>query len=98
MATDSTSGSKPTRPSAKPSSSTSELFGGLYARGEVAVAVSDEAWVQAMLDVEAALGGEPRSARDVDIAQLGRDAADHVSPVVPLAKLFPDAHTGTTSQ
>jgi hypothetical protein len=33
------------------------LFGGLYARGPVAAAVSDEAWLQAMLDVEAALGG-----------------------------------------
>src|SRR6476661_4216265 len=55
MGTDSTSESKA---SARPSSSTSELFGGLYARGEVAAAVSDEAWVQALLDVEAALGGE----------------------------------------
>jgi 3-carboxy-cis,cis-muconate cycloisomerase len=95
MATDSTSES---RASARLSSSTSELFGGLYARGEVAAAVSDEAWVQAMLDVEAALGGEQRSARDVDIAQLGRDAADHASAVVPLAKLFPETHAGATSQ
>lgn len=95
MATDSTSESKA---SGRPSSSTSELFGGLYARGEVAAAVGDEAWVQAMLDVEAALGGEARSATDIDIAQLGRDAADHASPVVPLAKLFADTHTGATSQ
>ena len=35
----------------------SMLFGGIYARGAVADAVSDAAWVQAMLDVEAALGG-----------------------------------------
>src|SRR6476661_10531720 len=74
MGTDSTSESKA---SARPSSSTSELFGGLYARGEVAAAVSDEAWVQALLDVEAALGGEQLRAQDIDIAQLGRDAADH---------------------
>ena len=74
------------------------LFGGLYARGEVAAAVSDEAWVQAMLDVEAALGGEPLRAQDIDIAQLGREAADHASPVVPLAQRFPDTHRGATSQ
>lgn len=52
MATDSTSASKAP---AKPSSSTSELFGALYARGGVAGEVNDRAWVQAMLDVEAAL-------------------------------------------
>jgi len=74
------------------------LFGGLYARGEVAAAVSDEAWVQAMLDIEAALGGERLRAQDIDIAQLGREAAEHASPVVPLAKRFPDTHRGATSQ
>jgi 3-carboxy-cis,cis-muconate cycloisomerase len=52
MATDSTSVSKD---AAKPSSSTSELFGGIYARGAVAAEVSDTAWLRAMLDVEAAL-------------------------------------------
>jgi 3-carboxy-cis,cis-muconate cycloisomerase len=95
MATDSTSESRAT---GRPSSSTSELFGGLYARGEVAAAVSDEAWVQALLDVEAALGGEQLRAQDIDIAQLGREAADHASPVVPLAKRFEATHAGATSQ
>src|SRR3954454_23634808 len=95
MATASTSGSKD---QAKPSSSTSELFGGLYARGPVAAAVSDEAWLQALLDVEAALGGPALDASAIDLAQLGRDAADHASPVVPLAKRFPDTHAGATSQ
>jgi 3-carboxy-cis,cis-muconate cycloisomerase len=95
MATDSTSGS---RVSARPSSSTSELFGGIYARGAVAEAVGDEAWLQAMLDVEAALGGAALRAQDLDMAQLGREAADHASPVVPLAKRFPDTHAGATSQ
>jgi 3-carboxy-cis,cis-muconate cycloisomerase len=95
MATDSTSGS---RVSARPSSSTSELFGGIYARGAVAEAVGDEAWLQAMLDVETALGGAALRAQDVDMAQLGREAADHASPVVPLAKRFPDTHAGATSQ
>jgi 3-carboxy-cis,cis-muconate cycloisomerase len=95
MATDSTSGS---RASARPSSSTSELFGGIYARGAVAEAVGDEAWLQAMLDVEAALGGDALRARDLDIAELGREAAEHASPVVPLARRFPDTHAGATSQ
>ncbi len=35
--------------------SDSGLFGGIYARGAVAAEVSDRAWLQAMLDVEAAL-------------------------------------------
>jgi 3-carboxy-cis,cis-muconate cycloisomerase len=95
MATDSTSGS---RASARPSSSTSELFGGIYARGAVAEAVDDQSWVQAMLDVEAALGGESLRAQDIDVSELGREAADHASPVVPLAKRFPDTHAGATSQ
>jgi 3-carboxy-cis,cis-muconate cycloisomerase len=78
--------------------STSELFGGTYARGRVADAVGDAAWVQAMLDVEAALGGEQLRAEDLDIAALGREAAEHVSAAVPLAKLFADTHAGATSQ
>ena len=95
MATDSTSESKA---STRPSSSTSELFGGIYARGDVAAQVSDDAWLQALLDVEAALGGPQLRAADIDIAQLGRDAAEHASPVVPLARLFEDTHKGATSQ
>ncbi|MGP0049778.1 MAG: lyase family protein [Solirubrobacteraceae bacterium] len=83
---------------ARLSSSTSELFGGIYARGAVAASVGDEAWVQAMLDVEAALGGEPLSASEIDIAVLGREAADHASPVLPLARRFASTHEGATSQ
>jgi len=64
----------------------------------VAAAVSDAAWVQAMLDVEAALGGEPLSAADIDVAELGREAAEHASPVVPLAQRFRETHAGATSQ
>lgn len=74
------------------------LFGGIYARGGVAAAVSDEAWVQAMLDVEAALGGAALDVAAIDIAQLGREAAEHASPVVPLAERFGDTHAGATSQ
>src|SRR5689334_13395591 len=75
-----------------------ELFGGIYARGNAAAAVSDEAWVRAMLDVEAALGGRQLSVAEVDVAQLGRDAADHASPVVGLAQRFRETHAGATSQ
>ena len=95
MATDSTSGSKAT---AKPSSSTSELFGGIYARGPVAATVADAAWLQAMLDVEAALGGDRLEASDFDIAALGQEAAEHASPIVPLARRFAATHSGATSQ
>src|SRR3954452_12917463 len=41
---------------AKPSSLTSEkLFSGVFARGDAAAAVSDEAWLQGMLDFEVGL-------------------------------------------
>ncbi len=60
--------------------------------------MSDLAWVQAMLDVEAALGGPAVAASEIDIAELGRQAAEHVSAVVPLAERFRDTHAGATSQ
>jgi 3-carboxy-cis,cis-muconate cycloisomerase len=69
MATDSTSGS---RDPARPSSSTSELFGALYARGAAAAELSDVAWLQAMLDVEAALARA--CAREELIAPAEADA------------------------
>lgn len=74
------------------------LFAGTYARGGAAAAVSDQAWVQAMLDVEAALGGPQLSAAEVDVAQLGREGAEHASPVVPLAQRFRETHADATSQ
>jgi 3-carboxy-cis,cis-muconate cycloisomerase len=74
------------------------LFAGIYARGEVARAVGETAWVQAMLDVEAALGGEPRTAADIDIGRLRTETAAHASPVVVLARHFPATHAGATSQ
>jgi 3-carboxy-cis,cis-muconate cycloisomerase len=87
-------------------------------------AVSDVAWLQAMLDVEAALaraqarlGLIPAKAAEAiasrcraehfDIDQLGRDAIDAGSPVVPLVKALraalpreaaDRAHWGATSQ
>jgi 3-carboxy-cis,cis-muconate cycloisomerase len=51
-----------------------------------------------MLDVESALGGAPLDAAELDIPQLARDAAEHASPVVPLAERFRDTHAGATSQ
>jgi 3-carboxy-cis,cis-muconate cycloisomerase len=75
-----------------------DLFEGIYARGGAASATSDEAWIQAMLDVEAALGGPQLGAGEIDIDELGREAAEHASPVVPLAKRFEETHAGATSQ
>ena len=60
--------------------------------------MDDHAWLQAMLDVEAALGGEPLRAGDLDLSELGREAAEHASPVVPLARRFERTHAGATSQ
>jgi len=74
------------------------LFAGIYARGAAPAETSDEAWVQAMLDVEAALGGPQLKAADIEIGELGREASEHASPVVPLAKRFPKTHAGATSQ
>lgn len=54
--------------------------------------------MQALLDVEAALGGRQLHADDIDIAELGRDGAEHASVVVPLSKLFAETHRGATSQ
>lgn len=82
--------------------------------------LTDTAWLQAMLDVEAALaracarvGEIPEAAIEgivsecraerFDPAKLGSEAADHASPVVPLARLLREragehAHHGATSQ
>ncbi len=100
------------------------LFAGVYARGEVASELTDGAWLQAMLDVEAALaracsqegliGAESGDriaaacvARNFDLAALGREAAQHASPVVGLVAALRaavgepyagDVHQGATSQ
>jgi len=77
----------------------------------VAEAVSDAAWLRAMLDVEAALAracghaelAERIAAQALDPAELGRAAADSASPVVPLARALrervgEEVHAGATSQ
>ena len=38
------------------------------------------------------------NANEIDIAELGRLGAEHVSPVVPLARHFAQTHPGATSQ
>lgn len=77
----------------------SELFGGVLAAGAVREAVADPAWLQAMLDVEAALAracdapadaageisGACRAER-FDIAELGAAAAGAGNPVIPLVR------------
>src|SRR3954453_11016064 len=74
-ATASTSGC---RVMARPSSSGSEptLFGTTYARGRAAAAVSQPAWLRAMLDVEAAL-----ALAQADIGLLERSLADQIAAV-----------------
>ena len=110
----------------RPSSLPTEpgLFGGIYARGPAAVELTDGAWLQAMLDVEAALARAcarenlvPAPAADeiaatcraerFDIVAIGREAALHATPVVPLVRALREAvgegvarwvHLGATSQ
>src|SRR5689334_10657585 len=100
------------------------LFGEIFAKGEVAQAVSDEAWLSAMLETEAALAdvwaelgripaAHAAAIREVcqpsryDVAQLGRAAAGHGNPVLPLVLAMradlgedvrPSVHFGATSQ
>jgi 3-carboxy-cis,cis-muconate cycloisomerase len=110
----------------RPSSLPSEvgLFGGIYARGDAAAELTDGAWLQAMLDVEAALARAcarenlvPAQAADeiaaacradrFDRCAIGREAAQHATPVVPLIRALRGmvresfsgyVHLGATSQ
>jgi 3-carboxy-cis,cis-muconate cycloisomerase len=100
------------------------LFGAIYARGDAAAQVTDAAWLQAMLDVEAALARAcacedlipAQAAEEIaaacradrfDAAAIGREAARHATPVVPLVRALREAvgegaarsvHLGATSQ
>jgi 3-carboxy-cis,cis-muconate cycloisomerase len=73
----------------KPSSSTSELFGDVLARGEVAAAVGDSAWLEAMLRVEAAL-----AAVHAKHHVISDEAADEIAGVAR-AELFDLAALGS---
>jgi 3-carboxy-cis,cis-muconate cycloisomerase len=87
------------------------MFDGVLARGRVADAVADGAWLRAMLEAEAALArarGQDRlagviAAARLDPAELGRLAAVSGNPVVPLVDALreqagPEVHRGATSQ
>ena len=100
------------------------LFGPIFGTEAMLEVVSDTAWVQAMLDVEAAaaraearVGVIPAGAAEAiaaccdgarfDVAQIGREAATSLSPVIPLVRALTAAapeeaaryvHWGLTSQ
>ena len=79
------------------------LFDGIYARGDTAAQISDVAWLQAMLDVEAALAvavdapaqatrqiAEACRADRFDMTALAAETARNVSPVVGLVTALRD--------
>jgi 3-carboxy-cis,cis-muconate cycloisomerase len=82
------------------------LFTPIFVPEAVQDAVSDAAWLQAMLDVEAALaaaqGNEAIADPGLDVDELGIAARAAGNPVVPLAQrlreLSEHAHYGATSQ
>ncbi len=80
------------------------LFDGIYARGETAAQISDVAWLQAMLDVEAALAvavdAPAEAVRQIveacradrfDMGALAAEAARNATPVVGLVAALRDA-------
>jgi 3-carboxy-cis,cis-muconate cycloisomerase len=85
-------------------------FAPLYVPDALREAVSDEAWLAAMLDAERALAGvtgDPEAADACrpelyDIARLCEEGRAEANPVVPLARALreraPSAHRGATSQ
>ncbi|HEX5620062.1 MAG TPA: lyase family protein, partial [Solirubrobacteraceae bacterium] len=86
------------------------LFTPIFVPEAVQDAVADDAWLRAMLDVEAALaaaqGASPAAeaiaAAQIDLADLGVAARAAGNPVVPLAarlrEVSEHAHHGATSQ
>jgi 3-carboxy-cis,cis-muconate cycloisomerase len=87
------------------------LLGAFFARGTVAELLTDEAWVRALVQVEAAYArarGEPVLAdailaARVDLAQIGPDTGRTASPLVPIVRMLreqagPGVHVGATSQ
>jgi 3-carboxy-cis,cis-muconate cycloisomerase len=84
-------------------------FGPLYVPAPLQEAVSDQAWLEAMLEVERAVAratgkdvGAGYAAELYDIVQLCEEGRADASPVVPLARALrgrdPAAHDGATSQ
>jgi 3-carboxy-cis,cis-muconate cycloisomerase len=88
-----------------------QLFGPLFVPDALREAVSDEAYLAAMLRFESALAAAEARAAAIaaacdparfDVAELGRAAVSSANPVVPLAKALREAssyaHWGATSQ
>ena len=79
-------------------------FAPLYVPAPIREAVSDDAWLAAMLDAERALNPDEDVYRpdDYDIAALCEEGQADASPVVPLARALrersPNAHDPATSQ
>jgi len=69
-----------------PSSSRSDAFGFLVARGPVAAATSGPAWLQAMLDAEAALAGA-----QADAGEIPRPTADAIAAACHVERFDVDA-------
>jgi 3-carboxy-cis,cis-muconate cycloisomerase len=90
----------------------SELFGPIFVPGALREAVSDRAWLQAMLDAERALAAARgvegvAEACDVSlysVSELARDGRAAGNPVEPLVRALrgrsgaAEAHVGATSQ
>ncbi len=67
------------------------LFAGVYARGESAQALTDEAWLQAMLDVEAALARACAAEGLIDAESAARIAEACVASQFDLAAIGAEA-------
>jgi 3-carboxy-cis,cis-muconate cycloisomerase len=87
------------------------LLSPLFARGPVADAVSEDAWLRALIEVEAALAravGEHERAEailssNVTLAEIADETSETASPLVGLVRRLreqagPEVHVGATSQ
>jgi 3-carboxy-cis,cis-muconate cycloisomerase len=87
------------------------LLGAFFARGRVAELLTDEAWVQALVEVEAALArahGREQLAQAIleariDLAEIDAEAGRTASPMVPIVRMLreragSEVHVGATSQ
>jgi 3-carboxy-cis,cis-muconate cycloisomerase len=87
------------------------LLGAFFARGEVAELLTDEAWVRALVQVEAAHArargheavAEAILTAKVDLEEIEPDTARTASPLVPIVRMLraqagPEVHVGATSQ
>jgi 3-carboxy-cis,cis-muconate cycloisomerase len=87
------------------------LLSAAFARGPVAELLTDEAWLRALIEVEAAYaratGREALAdailAAEVDLEQIAPETARTASPLVPIARMLreqagPEVHVGATSQ